>query len=107
MDRTNRRAADDLGVAAPRLLWPRDRAADWLLQQLARGPVASSEILRLAAEAAIPECTLQRAKKLARVKSHQVWLKSGERIWYWYDPAAPWPKDAPFKRPDDGPMFDV
>jgi hypothetical protein len=22
-----------------------------------------------------------------------------ERTWYWYDPAAPWPADAPFPKP--------
>jgi hypothetical protein len=62
--------------------------------------------LKAAAAAAIPDRTLKRAKELARIKSHQVWLQTEQNIWYWYDPAAPWPKDAPFKRPDDGPMFD-
>ena len=74
-------------------------AALWLHQQLAAGPRPSSEILAAAAEAGIPERTLQRAKSDACVKSHQVALKNDERIWYWYDPSAPWPKDAPFKRP--------
>jgi len=95
--------ADDLGLTAPRMLWPRDRAADWLLRQLARGPVPASDILQLAASASIPEATLQRAKRTAKILSYQVMLKSDQRIWYWYDPAAPWPKDAPFSRPEDLP----
>ena len=95
--------ADDLGLTAPRMLWPRNRAAHWLLRQLARGPVPASEIFELAAAASIPEATLKRAKPTANVMSYQVMLKTDQRIWYWYDPAAPWPKDAPFPRPEDLP----
>jgi hypothetical protein len=95
--------ADDLGLIAPRMLWPRDRAADWLLHQLARGPVPASDILQLAAAASIPERTLNRAKTTANVYSYQVQLENDQRIWYWYDPAAPWPKDAPFPRPESFP----
>jgi hypothetical protein len=62
--------------------------------------VPASDILQLAAAASIPERTLERAKALARVKSYQVWLKTGERVWYWFDPAAPWPANAPFPRPE-------
>lgn len=37
---------------------------------------------------------------------HRSWL--AERAWYWYDPAAPWPADAPFKRPFElPPLTDV
>ena len=100
------RGADDLEAPGPKGLWPRDRAADWLVQYLANGPRPCADVLKAAAAAAIPDRTLKRAKELARIMSHQVWLQTEQNIWYWYDPAAPWPKDAPFKRPDDGPMFD-
>jgi AAA domain-containing protein len=100
------RSADDLDAGGPKLLWPRDRAADWLVQYLANGPRPCAEVLKAAAAATIPERTLKRAKELARIQSHQVWLKSQQNVWYWYDPAAPWPKDAPFKRPKEVPEFD-
>jgi hypothetical protein len=100
------RGADDLDAPGPRVLWPRDRAADWLVQFLADGPRPSAEVLKAAAAATIPERTLDRAKGLARVKSVQVSLKSDQRIWFWYDPAAPWPKDAPFRRPEELPELD-
>jgi len=36
--------------------------------------------------------------------SHRTWdddLQRGE--WYWYDPDAPWPKSAPFRKPRELP----
>ena len=43
--------------------------------------------------------TLRRAKKALGVRSHQVHGDDGTREWYWSDPAAPWPDDAPFPKP--------
>lgn len=77
----------------------RDRAITWLREQLSGGPRKSAEILAAAAESGIPERTLLRAKADMSACSHQVHWKSGEREWYWYDPAVPWPKAAPFKKP--------
>jgi hypothetical protein len=56
------------------------------------------------AEAGIPERTRKRAKEELPVRSHKDydWVKKrGE--WWWYDPAAPWPKKAPFARPSEEP----
>jgi hypothetical protein len=94
----------DLPGSAP--LQPRDVAVNWLIDQLARGPRQAVELYQAAAEARIPERTLRRAKIDVKVKAQLVVLPDDRRVWYWYDPAAPWPKDAPFKRHDDGPMFD-
>jgi hypothetical protein len=63
-------------------------------------PRKSGDVYTAAAEAGIPERTLERAKTELRVVSHRVYdydERHGE--WYWYDPGAPWPKKAPFKRP--------
>jgi len=79
-------------------LRPRDRASDWLRRELANGPRKAAELLTVAAEAGIPEATLRRAKADLRAESHQVY-REDERTWYWYDPTAPWPADAPFKKP--------
>lgn len=81
---------------------PRDRAIDWLKRQLANGPRKAAELYNLAAEAGIPERTLDRAKQEIGAGSERVYHrkeKYGE--WYWYDHNAPWPKDAPFKKPED------
>ena len=51
--------------------------------------------------AGVPEGTLRRAKADLRAESHQV-HRGDERAWYWYDPDAPWPADAPFEKPFDG-----
>ena len=52
-------------------------------------------------EAGIPERTLDRAKRELPAESHRTYDKAEMRgEWYWYDPAAPWPKDAPFKKPN-------
>jgi hypothetical protein len=83
----------------------RDRAIDWLRRELANGPRKSAELHASAAEVGIPEKTLHRAKEQIRVESHRVYHKKekfGE--WYWYDPNAPWPKDAPFKKPEESDM---
>jgi hypothetical protein len=93
--------ADALGLRAATPLRPRDRAADWLFHQLAAGPRRLTDLLAAAAEAGIPERTLYRAKAELRVESHRVspgGIHSGQE-WFWYDPSAPWPANAPFRRP--------
>jgi AAA domain len=78
-----------------------DRAVDWLRRELANGPRKSADIFAAAAEAWIPERTLYRAKDWLPAKSHKVHDRKADRSeWWWYDPAAPWPKTAPFKKPD-------
>ena len=52
----------------------------------------------LTAAAGIPEVTLRRAKDALRVESHNL-FRYGRSEWFWFDPAAEWPKDAPFKKP--------
>ena len=78
----------------------RERAIDWLKHALANGPRKAAELHAAAAEAGIPERTLERAKSALRASSHRTWnddLERGE--WYWYDPDAPWPISAPFRKP--------
>lgn len=91
-------SANALGVIPTETLRPREKAIEWLRQQLANGPRKSSEILALAASGAIPERTLLRAKQELRVTSKQVHFEGGHE-WYWYDPAAAWPENAPFRKP--------
>jgi hypothetical protein len=93
--------ADALGLRAATPLRPRDRAAEWLHQQLEFGPRRAMELRAAAAEAGIPERTLHRAKAELGVQSHRVSRQGtgGEHEWFWYDPAAPWPANAPFRRP--------
>jgi hypothetical protein len=77
-----------------------DRAIDWLKRELANGPRKSVELYALAAEAGIPERTLERAKEALDIESHKTWdHKESRGEWYWYDPDAPWPKKAPFRKP--------
>jgi hypothetical protein len=82
-------------------LRPRDRAAEWLRGELAGGPRRSSEVLAAAVAARIPERTLERAKADLRVGSVQT-RRDGVKEWYWYDPSAPWPTDAPVRKPLPG-----
>lgn len=91
-------SANALGVIPTETLRPREKAIEWLRLQLANGPRKSSEIMALAAAGAIPERTLLRAKSELRVTSKQVHFDDGHE-WYWYDPAAPWPENAPFRKP--------
>lgn len=92
-------SADGMGGKPPERLHPREWAGLWLQQQLANGPKRSTELLTAATEAGIPEATLKRAKAAGGVESHQVKTADGRREWYWYDPDATWPADAPFKKP--------
>ena len=93
--------ADALGIPAARALHPRDRACDWLLQQVASGPRRVVHLLAAAAEASIPERTLNRAKAELGIRAYKH-ISRVEEAWYWYDPAAPWPADAPFAKPTPG-----
>ena len=80
------------------------RAVDWLKRELANGPRKAADLYATAAEAGIPERTLERAKKEMPARSHKVWDHKEDRgEWYWYDPSAPWPKKAPFKKPFEFP----
>jgi hypothetical protein len=86
-------------VLADRPLRPRDRATDWLARALANGPRPAAELKAAALAAGIPERTLERAKQKLPAVARQVG-RDGSRTWYWYDPAAPWPTDAPFAKPN-------
>jgi hypothetical protein len=78
----------------------RDRAVDWLKRELAGGPRKAADLYAAAAEAGIPERTLERAKAELPAKSHRTWDHKHDRgEWYWYDPDAAWPKKAPFEKP--------
>jgi hypothetical protein len=46
------------------------------------------------APAGIPERTQDLPAESRQVR------RGGEQAWYWYDPAAPWPADAPFPKPN-------
>ena len=92
-------SADGLGLPGPAVLQPRDKACQWLMNELANGPRKVAELFAGAAELGIPEVTLKRAKDEIHAKSHQVHFKNGERCWYWYDTTAAWPASAPFKKP--------
>jgi hypothetical protein len=91
-------AADALGDAPPAPLRPRDRAVEWLRAELANGPRKATDVAAAAAAAGIPDRTLDRAKVELGVDSHRVQRRDGGE-WWWFDPDAPWPKAAPFKRP--------
>jgi hypothetical protein len=78
-----------------------DQAAAWLSAQLAAGPRRASELYAAAAEAGIPERTLDRAKSQLRIGSRKAHLKD-RSVWYWYDSGSDWPKNAPFKKPEPG-----
>jgi hypothetical protein len=86
----------------------RERACDWLMLELANGPRTAADLFAAAAAAGIPERTLERAKDSLDVKSHRHHdRKAGVSAWYWYDSSAPWPKDAPFEKPDEFARFDL
>lgn len=79
----------------------RDRAAAWLSAQLAAGPRRASELYAAAAEAGIPERTLDRAKSELHIGSRKAHFKD-RSVWYWFDASSDWPKDAPFPKPQPG-----
>ncbi len=85
----------------------RDRVVDWLKRELANGPRKAADIYAAAAAAGIPEATLKRAKAELPAESHRTYDHRESRgEWYWYDPDAPWPKTAPFKKPYELPPLD-
>lgn len=90
--------ADAIGGKPPAKMPARDRARTWLREQLANGPRRVTELTAAAIVANIPERTLDRAKEAEGVRSQKV-QADGRAEWYWYDPDAPWPADAPFKKP--------
>lgn len=78
----------------------KDRAIAWLRKELTNGPRLATELYTLAADAGIPERTLDRAKAALHIDSHRHHDRAAGRTeWYWSDPDATWPKDAPFKKP--------
>jgi len=92
-------SANELGEKPEAELRPRDRASCWLQEQLAAGPLPAAELYLRAAETGIPERTLRRAKQDLRLAAHTIHPSIGPRVTYWYDREAPWPKNAPFKKP--------
>jgi hypothetical protein len=94
-------AADELAApAAP--VRPADRAAEWLVGQLAGGPRRASELFDAAKAEGVCRRTLYRAKADLGIDSHRAAV-AGAPGWYWYDPDAPWPADAPFGKPPGEP----
>jgi hypothetical protein len=80
----------------------RDRAVDWLRRELAGGPRKAADVYAAAAAAGIPDRTLERAKEGLRAESHRDYdCKAKRAEWWWYDPAAPWPKKPPFDNPEE------
>ena len=68
------------GEAGGAELQARDRAIDWLRRELAAGPRKAAELYAAAAEAGIPERTLERAKAELRARSHRAYdHKRGQR----------------------------
>ncbi len=92
--------ADGLCKRAEPGLKAKDRAVVWLKRELAGGPRKTAEVYAAAAEAGIPERTLKRAKQELGVEAHRHYdYRERRGEWYWYDSDAPWPADAPFKKP--------
>ena len=100
------RDADELGLRPEAPLRMRDKASGWLQQQLAGGPVRALDLYAAAAQAGIPDRTLERAKSELEFCSHRLSKKDGTKEWYWYDPAVPWPKNSPFKKPFELPPLE-
>lgn len=83
----------------PQAVKPKDRAIDWLRQELANGPRKATDLFAAAAAVGIPEATLKRAKADLSIDSHRVQQAKGAAEWYWYDESVPWPEKPPFKKP--------
>jgi hypothetical protein len=100
--------ADALGQHLPGAgVRAKDRATDWLKRELANGPRKSADLYAAAAAAGIPERTLNRAKKELPAGSHRTYDHRERRgEWYWFDPDATWPADAPFRKPFELPPLD-
>jgi hypothetical protein len=70
------------------------------------GPLRAADLFAAAA-ANISEGTLKRAKAELGAGSHKGrYSPTGRAAWYWYDPDAPWPADAPFKKPYELPPLE-
>jgi hypothetical protein len=95
--------ADELCAAPPVPAGkrPRERAIEWLREELAGGPRKAAELIAAAAEAGIPLRTLERAKKEAGIECEQV-----EREWVWTISGVvrrrPRPETGTVRRPGDG-----
>jgi len=100
-------SADAVNRPAEAPLKMRDRAAAWLAAQLANGPRKASDLYAAAAESGIPDRTLERAKAVLRLGSRKALFDKSRTAWYWFDWDAPWPKDAPFKKPTPGELPDI
>jgi len=83
---------DELGYVpdAERVRRPRERAAEWLKEQLANGPRKAAELIEEAKEKGIPEATLRRAKRSVKVRAEKR-HDNHEQVWFWLN--APTPSD--------------
>ncbi len=90
-------SANDLCAATPAAAGnrPRDRAKEWLREQLAGGKKRAAELEAAAKEAGIAQRTLYRAKDDLRVVSEREKTDDGSpgEAW-WHDPAVPKPRVA-------------
>jgi hypothetical protein len=100
-------SADDTLRRPEAALRMRERAAAWLTAELVAGPRKASELYAAAAEAGIPERTLERAKAELHIGSRKAYFKKNATAWYWFDWSAEWPKDAPFPKPTPGELPDL
>ena len=78
--------ADDLLMTAPEAAGPGPRAAAWLRQVLANGPVAAAEIERLAAAENFGFRTLWATKSRLRIESRRGMAADGKARWEWVLP---------------------
>jgi hypothetical protein len=101
-------SADAVNKPADAPVRARDRAAAWLRAQLAGGPRKVTDLYSAAAEAGIPDRTLERAKADLRVAAWKAYFFEDRRsAWYWFDWDVPFPPDAPFKKPMPGAKPDI
>jgi AAA domain len=79
-------SADEVGAEpeAVRAKRPRERAAEWLKDELANGPRKAAELIAEAKKRGIPEKTLQRARRMLRVQSRQSARPDGLNQWIWF-----------------------
>ena len=78
-------APEEVGAEpeAVRVKRPRERAAEWLKEQLACGPRKAAELFEEARKRGIPEKTLKRAKQMIRVRVYQTARVTGLNEWTW------------------------
>ena len=65
---------------------PRERAAEFLKDALAKGPRPVAELEKLAAEKGLNWRTVRRAKETLRIKSELTSTGRDEQGWQWFDP---------------------